>query len=30
MPDTASIYENNVETLDKLGHEGWAALGLKK
>lgn len=30
MPDTASIYENNLETLDKLGHEGWAALGLKK
>ena len=30
MPDTASIYENNLETLDKLGHAGWAALGLKK
>ncbi|MCY4755707.1 DUF1415 domain-containing protein [Pelomonas aquatica] len=29
MPDTASIYENNLETLDRLGHEGWAALGLK-
>jgi hypothetical protein len=29
MPDTASIYENNLETLDKLGVEGWAALGLK-
>ena len=29
MPDTASIYENNLETLDKLGHQGWAALGLK-
>src|ERR1043165_8904015 len=27
MPDTASIYENNLETLDKLGHEGWAKLG---
>jgi hypothetical protein len=30
MPDTASIYENNLATLDKLGTEGWAALGLKK
>ncbi|MGM9483392.1 DUF1415 domain-containing protein [Roseateles sp. NT4] len=29
MPDTASIYENNLETLDKLGHEGWRRLGLK-
>jgi hypothetical protein len=29
MPDTASIYENNLETLDKLGHEGWSKLGLK-
>ena len=29
MPDTASIYENNLETLDKLGHEGWRKLGLK-
>lgn len=30
MPDTASIYENNLETLEKLGLEGWGALGLKK
>lgn len=30
MPDTASIYENNLDTLARLGHEGWAALGLKK
>ncbi|MFG6416818.1 DUF1415 domain-containing protein [Roseateles sp. DC23W] len=30
MPDTASIYENNLATLDKLGHEGWATLGLKR
>ncbi len=30
MPDTASIYETNLETLDKLGHAGWDALGLKK
>jgi hypothetical protein len=29
MPDTASIYENNLATLDKLGHAGWVALGLK-
>ncbi|MDR7269253.1 hypothetical protein J2X20_001882 [Pelomonas saccharophila] len=29
MPDTASIYESNLETLDKLGHEGWRQLGLK-
>jgi len=30
MPDTAAIYENNLDTLARLGHEGWAALGLKK
>lgn len=30
MPDTASIYENNLETLDRLGVEGWRALGLKR
>jgi uncharacterized protein len=29
MPDTASIYENNLETLDRLGLKGWRALGLK-
>ena len=29
MPDTASIYENNLETLGKLGHAGWRQLGLK-
>jgi uncharacterized protein len=29
MPDTASIYENNLETLDKLGVDGWRKLGLK-
>ena len=29
MPDTASIYENNLDTLTRLGHQGWAALGLK-
>jgi uncharacterized protein len=30
MPDTASIYENNLQTLDELGMEGWQALGLKR
>lgn len=30
MPDTAAIFEGNLDTLEKLGHEGWAALGLKK
>ncbi|NCT85418.1 MAG: DUF1415 domain-containing protein [Comamonadaceae bacterium] len=30
MPDTAAIYENNLATLERLGHEGWAELGLKK
>ncbi len=30
MPDTAAIFEGNLDTLDRLGHEGWAALGLKK
>ncbi|MEO6281528.1 DUF1415 domain-containing protein [Roseateles sp.] len=29
MPDTASIYENNLDTLGKLGHDGWRQLGLK-
>ena len=30
MPDTAAIYENNLDTLARLGQEGWAALGLKR
>jgi len=30
MPDTASIYEHNLDTLDRLGQTGWDALGLKK
>lgn len=30
MPDTAAIYENNLDTLARLGPDGWAALGLKK
>jgi len=29
MPDTDAIYETNIETLEKLGLEGWKALGLK-
>jgi hypothetical protein len=29
MPDTDAIYENNMATLDKLGLDGWRALGLK-
>jgi hypothetical protein len=30
MPDTASIYEDNLDTLARLGHAGWKALGLKR
>jgi hypothetical protein len=26
FPDAADIYERNIETLDKLGHEGWETL----
>jgi hypothetical protein len=26
FPDAADIYERNIETLEKLGHEGWANL----
>ena len=29
MPDTDAIYENNMATLEKLGLDGWRALGLK-
>ncbi|QPF75474.1 DUF1415 domain-containing protein [Roseateles sp. DAIF2] len=29
MPDTDAIFENNIATLEKLGLEGWKALGLK-
>ncbi len=29
MADTDSIFETNIETMDKLGVEGWKALGLK-
>ena len=28
FPDTAKIFENNIETLRRLGHEGWCDLGL--
>ena len=28
FPDTAAIYERNVETLRRLGHEGWRRLWL--
>ncbi|MFN3860942.1 MAG: DUF1415 domain-containing protein [Roseateles sp.] len=30
MPDTAAIFEGNLDTLERLGHAGWAALGLKR
>ncbi|HEV6965443.1 DUF1415 domain-containing protein [Roseateles sp.] len=30
MPDTTSIYETNLDTLARLGADGWAALGLKR
>jgi len=29
MDDTDSIFEKNIETMEKLGIEGWRALGLK-
>jgi hypothetical protein len=28
FPDTSRIYEKNIETLRRLGHEGWRRLGL--
>ena len=28
FPDTAQIYERNIETMRALGHEGWRRLGL--
>jgi hypothetical protein len=28
-PDTSRIYEKNMETLRRLGHEGWRRLGLR-
>ncbi|TXI17725.1 MAG: DUF1415 domain-containing protein [Roseateles sp.] len=30
MPDTAAIFEGNLDTLAKLGLAGWQALGLKR
>ena len=27
-PDASLIYERNIEVLNKLGHEGWAKLGI--
>lgn len=27
-PDVEGIYQRNIETMKKLGHEGWKALGL--
>ena len=28
FPDAESIFEQNIQTLEKLGHTGWKALGL--
>ncbi|WP_309683291.1 DUF1415 domain-containing protein [Polaromonas sp.] len=28
FPDAEAIFEQNIATLEKLGHEGWKALGL--
>jgi hypothetical protein len=28
IPDTTQIYEKNIETLRRLGHEGWRRLGI--
>lgn len=30
FPDAASIYEKNMETLRRIGHEGWRDLGLTR
>jgi len=30
LPDPARIYEKNIETLRRLGHEGWRRLGLSR
>ena len=29
FPEAEDIFEKNIETMQKLGHEGWDALGLK-
>jgi hypothetical protein len=28
FPEAEAIFEQNIATLEKLGHEGWKALGL--
>ncbi len=28
FPEAEAIYETNMKTMEKLGHEGWAALGV--
>jgi len=28
FPEAETIFEQNIETLEKLGHKGWKALGL--
>jgi uncharacterized protein len=30
FPEAAEIFEKNMATLEKLGHDGWRALGLSK
>jgi len=30
FPDASQIFERNIETLRRLGHEGWRRLGLSK
>ena len=29
FPEAESIYQDNIRTLEKLGHQGWQALGLQ-
>ena len=29
FPDAGEIFERNIETLEKLGHQGWDQLGLE-
>lgn len=30
FPEAEAIYEKNIETLERLGHDGWQALGLAR
>ena len=30
FPEAEKIYEKNIETMERLGHEGWDALGLER